>query len=656
MSKLVPILILSFTYSTAIYSQQPAPGGIAGAYVWCVSQTTGNQEVIWKDLVNGQIFAGSEPEREATQPLINFNVAYSFAATPGASIDLFGKQLNRSTIFSLYQSRDTITEKSIWSMRRSGQTTEVLTTNRLADLQRFEYINFSTPRQLSPKINTFLQNQEPDTAEPLSLQLAQPPKDHQLPITAFRGLFPEFIVYDRVLNPKERQQVESYLAIKYGIMLAPELKANYLNSIGAVLFAPAESGDYTHRITGIGRDDGSGLYQKQSTSSYAPGLVTLSIGSQTTDNTTNTNTLPDQHFLLWADNDQPLAWAEKPPLNPLHLQRKWLIKATGQWEEQPTEFRLDTKPLVSPAGPEQTYYLLVDRSGQGDFSGKSPLDSYTLSSLLPNGEAAFQSVRWDTDGSGEDAFTLAVGPNLLVKAALEPPNCQDNANGSIRFAALGGRAPFRYELRRNNQLIESWTHSDRAEVTVNDLPAGDYELLISDADGRQYRENFFFQSSDAPQIGLAAHYHLSTDGTLLLDAYNSDFPAAEYLWQGPNGQVHRNARLQITQAGTYQLEINDQGCVARKTIQVDAAPKGSFRKVELFPNPTSDGHFQLQVHLEQAAPLQIRIFDTAGRPILQQRLRGDSYHHTSGRLHVKGTYLIQLHSGSDQFTLPLIVQ
>ena len=60
--------------------------------------------------------------------------------------------------------------------------------------------------------------------------------------------------------------------------------------------------------------------------------------------------------------------------------------------------------------------------------------------------------------------------------------------------------------------------------------------------------------------------------------------------------------------------------------------------------------------MEQPAALKIRIFDVAGRPILQQQLIGDSYHHTSGRLQVKGTYLIQLQSGTDQFSLPLIVQ
>ncbi|MCB0628124.1 MAG: T9SS type A sorting domain-containing protein [Saprospiraceae bacterium] len=657
MSKLFSLLVFCCGISACLSAQVPAPGGVKGIRLWLVSETNERNEVIWKDRISKQIIAlpGSAVP-EINTPSINFNPSYLFGTTAGVAFTPPDLQLNRATIFSLYQNRDTITEKSIWSFDRNGHTAELLTTHRLADLERIEYINFSDPNSLAPRINTFLQNQETPASGPLSIRFGHTPPDYQLPISAYSGLFPEFIAYDRVLDPEERQRVESYLAIKYGIMLDPSLGANYLNSQGTTVFSPEESGSFIHRITGIGRDDQSGLYQKQSTSSYDPGLLTISLGTQATDNSSNAHTLPDENFLVWADNDKPLDRADKPPLNPVSLERQWLVEATGQWDKLDTEIQLNTRQLREPATIGETYWLLVDRSGQGDFSGKNALDIYPLSQLLPEGQAVFQSIHWDTDGSGRDVFSLATGPELIARARLESPLCQPERPGSLRISALGGRAPYTYELRSNSQLLSHWTRTDQSEIAVNDLSAGEYELIITDADRREFRETFFFQSADAPQIDLASHYHLNTDGTLYLDAANSASPNADYRWKIPDGNVRNGSALQITQAGTYELEVSDQGCLAKKQIIIEAPPMGNFRKVELFPNPTSTGNFELRVHMEQPAALKIRIFDVAGRPILQQQLIGDSYHHTSGRLQVKGTYLIQLQSGTDQFSLPLIVQ
>lgn len=654
MTKLIPTILFLCLVITA---QAQSPGGVRGARLWYVSEVQDDGRISWKDELNGVAVAESVATRPGGSKHINFNPALTFSTeNPGFTIQLPTLPLLQSTIFTLYQNQDTITEKSIWNINRAGKTGEILTTRRLADLDRIEYMNFDGADRTVPKINTFFQHQKDGSTGVVKLNFGQLPQDYQLPITSFSGQLPEFIVYDRVLHPQERQQVESYLAIKYGTMLDTDLQASYLDSDGEVIFAPTEVGTFVHRITGIGRDDQSGLYQKQSTSSYAPGLLTISLDAQVADNSTNKAAIPDRHYLLWADNDRSLDRAEKQPLNPQVLQRQWLVKATGQWADHPTELRFDTQQLRSPAGPNETYWLLIDRDGVGDFSGTSTIDVYPMHQLLPDGQAVFQSIKWDTDSSGEDAFSIAIGPEMLVRARLEQPKCQPAQNGTIHFTAIGGRSPYQYELRQNGQRLQSWEGNLRDEMAATDLPPGEYELFITDADQRQYRETFFFQSSDAPVIPLAAQYHLNTNGTIVLNASNDDSPLATYRWQHPDGSISGGAQLLIDQAGNYRLEVEQQGCKAQKQITIKSAPIGNFRQVSLFPNPTSDGDFQLRVHLERSTPLHIRIFDTAGRPILQQQMSGNDYHYTSGRLHVKGTYMIQLQAGNDQFTLPLIVQ
>lgn len=83
----------------------------------------------------------------------------------------------------------------------------------------------------------------------------------------FYGYIPELLVYSRVLNPLERRKAETYLAIKYGVSLSN----SYISSDDKLLWDWDANKAYNNRITGIMRDDVSGLNQPFSTTSYEEG-------------------------------------------------------------------------------------------------------------------------------------------------------------------------------------------------------------------------------------------------------------------------------------------------------------------------------------------------------------------------------------------------
>src|SRR5690606_6742063 len=121
---------------------------------------------------------------------LNFNPAWYFGATSKAiDIPLSGFAPERQTLFSVYQARDAATEKSIWRYAIEGKTQNLLTTHRLADLRKLEYMNFPRSANGFPTINTYLQQEgEAEQANSeIMLTLAAPPEDHQLPISAFQG-------------------------------------------------------------------------------------------------------------------------------------------------------------------------------------------------------------------------------------------------------------------------------------------------------------------------------------------------------------------------------------------------------------------------------------------------------------------------------------
>lgn len=640
-----------------MFAQRSTPGGVPTPKIWYTSELTSTGEILWKDRLTGQI---EDRQPGSADHLLNFNPAFTFDRNhPGLALSVPELKPEKWTLFTTYHPSDTFTEKSIWSYGQAGITEGILTTHRMADLQQFEYLNFPGKQSPFPQVSTYLHHRGKKAASPspaMKFRLAQKPRDRSLPISSFRGKIPEIILYERVLSPEERQRVESYLAIKYGTNLAPEQELDYLNAKGQVIFSPSGSGDFRHRITGIGRDDLSGLYQKQSTSSYAPGLLTLGLREMAGDHSSNTRTLPDQHFLLWADNNQALDLADKKPLLANALQRQWLMQATGDWTNETVQVAFDTHQLPTPAAPTATYWLVIDRTARGNFSGIESVDYYPLDHLQADGKAHFQPVRWDTDGSGRDIFTIATGPELLVQAELSAPSCFPETNGRLRLKAIGGRAPYQFQLRRDKRLISEWTNEQDRIREIPDLPPGTYELLLSDADNKHFRETFYFQSADAPEIPVKARYQLAEDQALNIDVTINTNANLQYEWQLPDGSTHHLPDLNITQAGEYTLRVDQNGCIAQRTISVEPAPRGNFRRVQLFPNPSSDGHFQARIHLEKAEDLQLTVYDPGGRLLFQRKHAGSDYYHTGAQLSGKGTYLIQFRSQNDQITIPLIVQ
>ena len=119
----------------------------------------------------------------------------------------------------------------------------------------------------------------------------------------YQGSTPEIIIYGRSLSDTEQAQVRSYLAIKYGMSLGKQdLAYNYVNSQGIVIWNGVGNTAYNNNIAGIGRDDFSLLYQKQSMSSNSGSQVVIGLSGMADTNIANTGTLADHQYLIWGDN------------------------------------------------------------------------------------------------------------------------------------------------------------------------------------------------------------------------------------------------------------------------------------------------------------------------------------------------------------------
>jgi len=126
----------------------------------------------------------------------------------------------------------------------------------------------------------------------------------------FQGYLAEGMLFlGTSMTPTMASQVESYLAVKYGITLGGNGAAgtSYLHSGGSTTWAAGTG--YHYNLVGVGRDDTSKLDQRISRSSNSGSQITITTGagipatSSTIAPTTGTAFSADRSFVIAGDNN-----------------------------------------------------------------------------------------------------------------------------------------------------------------------------------------------------------------------------------------------------------------------------------------------------------------------------------------------------------------
>jgi hypothetical protein len=137
----------------------------------------------------------------------------------------------------------------------------------------------------------------------------------------YQGAIAELILYDAAsLSDIQLDQVQSYLAIKYGITLGNSINpVAYRNSSAAIIW-PADP-VFQHDVAGIARDDASSLDQRRSLSVNTDAAVSI-----------QKNVFPlDQSYLLWGNDNAALNLSptDVVPGFESRLERRWKVAQNG---------------------------------------------------------------------------------------------------------------------------------------------------------------------------------------------------------------------------------------------------------------------------------------------------------------------------------------
>ena len=639
--------VLAFCFSTLVGITQirtdAAPGGVKGATQWLVADTLAGKSSLSSRIPGKPSLSIPNPQNFGW---INHRPSLIINGTNSLSVNLGQEDMNKATFFTVYQARDTNKDQLIWTVDKNQKTSLVLTTDRVADLEDYRYMNFTDLTPATPKINIYGQLKSKDSLE-ITQQfwnIGQIPASPQLPVRIFSGLMPELIAFNRVLDREERLKVASYLALKYGITLT-EPGGTYLNSRGGIIWNGEAAPTYHHNIAGIGRDNASGWSQKIAGSSNSPQLLSVSVVAEPENN----------QFLLWGDNDLPLTPAAKLPGMPVLLKKKWLLTPYGNNPVWETKIVLDTKQIYAAMPVKPVYWMLIDSSGIGDFF--SPGIQYLKMDKLDEQGFAHFKVSWKKNKTGKSIFTFMVAQDFLLAANVLAPNCAKPESGKLQVKILGGQAPYQLNIlnKMTGKTVNHQIQDSRIDKELTGLTAGKYLLEVTDAQQQVYADSFWVNPVEAPNPSvLSDTYELSASKSIQVNAAENMPPGITYHWQGPDNFESGSPSIELNQAGVYTLTTTQNGCRYIREIQVNGPKISVFHSEMVYPNP-STGMFNVKIMLNKPAAVNLSVYSEEGRLILSKNVSGADHYVFSEKLTANGFYYIVLQSGNSITTHKLLI-
>ncbi|MEO7309021.1 MAG: T9SS type A sorting domain-containing protein [Chitinophagaceae bacterium] len=398
------------------------------------------------------------------------------------------------------------------------------------------------------------------------------------------GSIAEIVLFPSALSPADRNQVESYLALKYGFNLGTyDSLRDYTASDGATRYWTAST-TWSHDVFGIGRDDGALLNQTKSNSintgngegsgQSLKGNLILSTPTPFT----------NMQFLLLGNDsgllsEQDVTTGPAEAVGSKRVMRNWQIQNTGG--APAVNLSYDMSGFVYTGGTTaNNYRLMVDEDGDGDY----------------------------TTGTVDFVRPVSIGVNIT------------NSGNQLNFAGV---------VLNNNAVFTIITQASAL------LPATWQGFTVS---VQKSKATLTWKTSDEINVD---HYtaEYSTNGTSFvafgtLAAKNSS---------GINTYTLAQENLP---AGIryYRIKRVDKDGKAELST-VKSVRAGGLTTIVLKGNPVTTGRLELNIDVPQNQDVVIRVVNTAGKILVQQNTSlstGTNAITTNVSRIGAGTYILQV--------------
>ena len=346
----------------------------------------------------------------------------------------------------------------------SGQT--LITSRRVAEPNSGQYINFAdnipanVPRIMSVR-------QRMSESNPTTVSMAD------LPLTANSDSICESIIFDKLLSCRERQKVDTYLALKYGITIDQTNPSSYIGCDGRVVWNAVANAEFSHHIFGICNDTISRFYTRENTSAENTDLLKITA-----------DTLSPMSYVVLGDDNNSLKYICEDGL-PKRLGRTWRVSITGETPET-VNIAFDAERI------EEAFHLEADEHYWLSINDTAYLKSADLGSLM----AQFDDVPL-RDGM---TFTI-IAARGDEQPKLEAANAADDSIYAVSAApnpTTDGRVHLRIRLREvtdvkvglhsldgHRYAVQSGSGSDFYCITVTLPSEGVWVATVESGNGKR---------------------------------------------------------------------------------------------------------------------------------------------------------------------------
>ncbi|PTM01628.1 MAG: hypothetical protein DA407_15820, partial [Bacteroidetes bacterium] len=354
---------------------------------------------------------------------------------------------------------------------------------------------------------------------------------------SLNGRVAEVFTFAERVSDADRQKIESYLGIKYGITLGPSNEAtkDYINSFGTSVWDISANSGYNYDVAGIGRDSISDLNQKQSKSLNYSTSVAIGLGGISATNSANTNEFTkDGDFLVWGNNNAAFTGSSTNDItiatgittSLTRIDRKWKIVESNEDVSGDVQTVFVSIPDAAFSGFTKTaleeYALIVSETSSfadADIIDVIPLRSDGISSLYT--WYNFDGTKYFSFGKTpkldeNHSISIASGDflvgefelNLGVDSFTISAWVKSSSNASTRTLMAKGE---KLQLRLNS--------SDQIEVMIDDSVTPKYTSDMTIGDGKWHQLTFVYDS---------ASIYLYVDGILDNSAQDIIHPSPNY--------------------------------------------------------------------------------------------------------------------------------
>ncbi|MBO4234716.1 T9SS type A sorting domain-containing protein [Riemerella anatipestifer] len=645
------LLVLGLGCFSLSFGQEVYPAGVEQPLLWLKTKTT-QDELLLEEVKTGKVWAKQSKQQAEN---INWNLSSPYSGFVQSGFDLTKQQAEAVSLFIVYHQKSNESEEFLWHLSEK-QTPKITATNqRLADLGLKKYRAYpSSQAEAKVKIH-YYQHYKPLEEEGQMYHWDLGKGVAGLPAEVFSGAIAEVIFYDRVLSLVEMQQVASYLAVKYGVSLNQLEYKNYYNSQGKVIWDYKEHKNFNQNITALGRDDKGNLLQPKSQNSNDEKLVAMALQPL------ESSEIPNDYFVFWSDNGGGLQFKKQAEGQPNGIERKWRLDYTATKEAKlHTQFSLqnlekETQDESKEQSQPKYYWLVVDKEGQGNFTPEH--SAYVkLGEVNHSPQVVFS--QWEQYQKPSVVYTIWEAPEMFAHLGLALGKCGQPYSGGVEFNMVGGKAPYRIQLKAKeaNAWQEQWTEQDATIRRKLHLSSGTYQYLVTDAQNRQYQQEFYLSDEGMPMPKLNEEYLL---GEPLVLSPEKDLPKGDYRyeWYLDGALIATNPSLLVNKAGDYELRLqNAQGCRSASKFRVTSKQGDLETKVVLFPNPSTDGTFKVLASFPKQTSGRLEIYTMAGQLVSTDYFYNLSQYEYRGTILSSGVYLIQVKTSLGQTTHKLIVK